>query len=76
MKKWILFSILFLSACATTDFLYIESSGSSVYEADCGTLGYCYQKANQQCPNGFEVIDRIANENVHFYSISLVYRCK
>ena len=58
MKKYLLFSVLAISACTQNRFLYNNEQGQAVYEADCswGTYGDCLQKAGQQCSTGFKIL--------------------
>lgn len=78
MKKTILISVLFCSACATSTPLYTDMNGQTVYEAQCDTnflsLGDCYRKASKDCPFGFDVKDKVASEWVA--SRKLIYVCK
>ena len=58
MKKYLLLSVLALTACTHNRFLYNDEHGNAVYEANCsfGTYGDCLQKAGQQCPLGFNIL--------------------
>lgn len=78
MKKIFLLFVLFCSACVTSVPLYTDSNGATVYDATCNgglrSLGDCYRKANEDCPNGFEVKDSVSSEWVS--SRHLIYVCK
>lgn len=76
MKKLIFLSLFFLSACASDKApLYTNEYGYGVYSATAETLGECYKKAYQKCPNGFEKLDRIVNPKAD-EPVELVYECK
>lgn len=78
MKKYVILLALICSACVTSRPLYTETNGEMVYEANCdGTafsIGDCYKKASEDCPNGFDVKDKAADEWAR--SRKLVYVCK
>lgn len=78
MKKLIVLTVLLCNACVTSVPLYTDINGVTIYEAKCdGTvrsLGDCYRKANEDCPFGFEVKDKVASESVA--SRKLIYACK
>ena len=65
MKKYLLISVLLVSACATNTLLYNDENGHPVYQAKCGgtylTYGDCLEKMGETCPRGFNIL--MANEN-------------
>lgn len=78
MKKLIILSVMLCNACVTSVPLYTDINGVTIYEAQCDgnlfTLGDCYRKANEDCPFGFDVKDKVASEWVA--SRKLIYACK
>ena len=63
MKKLSLLPVLFLSACGlSSEFLYTDRSGNSVYQATCNgiirSIGDCYKLAAQQCTGDFEIVNQ------------------
>lgn len=63
MKKLPLLSVLFLTACGlSSELLYTDRSGNSVYQATCNgiirTIGDCYKLAAQQCAGDFEIVNQ------------------
>lgn len=70
---------LFLGACSfippRAEFLYTDVYNRATYSIECNNIydmGYCYKKANQTCPYGFEVIDKSKNSD----SKILIFQCK
>jgi len=58
MKKILLSSVLLLSACVSNRMLFVEpTTNTPIYEVQCNaynhTIGDCYAKAAEVCPNGF-----------------------
>lgn len=63
MKKLSMLPVLFLSACGlSSEFLYTDRSGNSVYQATCNgiirSIGDCYKLAAQQCAGEFEIVNQ------------------
>lgn len=62
MKKFFLFSLFLLSACASVEAIYVRD-GKQVYKASCSgglrDISDCYALASQQCAGDFEVINTI-----------------
>lgn len=61
MKRFILFFILLLSACATNEVLYTDANGVTVYKAKCDQtpnmdIGDCLKLVGQQCPFGYNIM--------------------
>ncbi len=68
MKKMVILSVLLLGACSfippQVEFLYTDAYNIPVYVIECNNrwgLSYCYKKADQTCPYGFNVIDKSEN---------------
>lgn len=78
MKKISILMVLLCTACAYSRPLYTDEQGQMVYEASCDgsalSLGDCYKKAKEDCPNGFNVKDRASSEWAA--SRNLIYVCK
>ncbi|MBR5154707.1 MAG: hypothetical protein IKW58_03180 [Alphaproteobacteria bacterium] len=78
MKKISILAVLLCTACSYSRPLYMDEYGQMVYEAGCDgevlSIGDCYKKAREDCPNGFEVKDKVASEWVG--SRKLIYSCR
>lgn len=66
MKKFYVFFLFLLSACATNEVLYTDANGQTVYKAQCDQasnidMGDCIKLMGQQCPLGFNIL--MATEN-------------
>ena len=65
MKKYIVLSLLVLSACVQNRMLYVNEKGNPVYQSKCNggmlDMGDCMADAAAHCPNGFEVIQSSEN---------------
>ena len=68
MKKFIIaLTFIFLSACATNEFLYNDEYGYPIYKAQCDqssdmNMGDCLKEIGKQCPAGFYILKE--NEKV------------
>ncbi len=76
MKKVFFLTLFLLSSCSSGNKeLYTTPYGYGIFSATGDSLGECYQKANDTCPNGFEKLDRIVNPKAD-EAVELVYECK
>ncbi len=78
MKKFIVLSVLLCNACVSSVPLYTDTNGETVYEATAvsnfTTLGSCYKRAYEDCPNGFDVKDK--DREFGWNKKYLIYGCK
>lgn len=59
MKKIVLvLAVLAVSACGTRTTKVIAPDGQPALAMRCKTLAHCFEAAGQQCPNGYDRIDR------------------
>lgn len=91
MKKIVILLTVFIGACSLVapeaKLLYTDANKLPVYSVKCGNsygIEYCYKKANQTCPSGFNVIDKSENSYTDTYNgeiytgvhRSLIFQCK
>jgi len=70
MKILIVAIAIALSGCATSKTIAVGPSGKPMHFITCGSAGlqFCYEKAAEVCPGGYQFVDHQNSQNAGFFS--------
>lgn len=56
MRLALLLSMVAVAGCASTPEPFTGPNGRTAYSLSCNRLGYCYEKASNLCPKGYDSV--------------------